>query len=230
MTRVHCAFFDETKPFDSWRQTTQKQINFLDDISEHFPMQNGYVIQPENKVSDFPVDPESLENLLKKTKIGYHKDAQVTTGTRAEGGQILINDPQQLVDQVFCAAMNCGQGYSGRINSRCLRAQERCKLILDSAYQGTYLAAIANGREHIVLTLIGGGVFGNPKSLIFSAILDAHLRWANVPASKLKKVSVVIYSDYDMYSSFPSILTQNKIPWQKASYVKGHRIVLESSK
>ena len=43
-----------------------------------------------------------------------------------------------------------------------------------AAYAGTLLAAAALGKSHVVLTLIGGGVFGNPIPLIWESIL----RWA----------------------------------------------------
>jgi hypothetical protein len=38
------------------------------------------------------------------------------------------------------------------------------------AYLGTLLAAAAHGKDVVVLTLIGGGVFGNPVPVIWGAI------------------------------------------------------------
>jgi len=45
ITRVHAAFFNKTTDPSEWRQTGSKQIEFLDNVSEHFPTVNGYVIQ-----------------------------------------------------------------------------------------------------------------------------------------------------------------------------------------
>jgi len=42
-----------------------------------------------------------------------------------------------------------------------------------AAYAGTLLAAAALGKSHVALTLVGGGVFGNPVATIWEAILWA---------------------------------------------------------
>ncbi|MFZ2164365.1 MAG: hypothetical protein WAV45_02785, partial [Propionibacteriaceae bacterium] len=42
--------------------------------------------------------------------------------------------------------------------------------LLRGAYLGTLLAAASAGRPRVVLTLIGGGVFGNPVAAIVDAI------------------------------------------------------------
>jgi hypothetical protein len=80
----------------------------------------------------------------------------VTTGHRDRGGFDVVDDPKQVVDQVFCAAMNIGQGMSGMANKRAPFSQEKCQFILDCDYEATYLAAIKHKRKHLVLTLIGG--------------------------------------------------------------------------
>ncbi len=80
---------------------------------------------------------------------------QVTTGHRHRGFDV-VDDPKQVVDQVFCAALNIGQGMSGMANKRVSQSQEKCQFILDSDYEATYLSAIKHKRKHLVLTLIGG--------------------------------------------------------------------------
>ena len=42
-----------------------------------------------------------------------------------------------------------------------------------AAYAGTLLAAASLGKSYVVLTLIGGGVFGNPVAIVWEAILWA---------------------------------------------------------
>lgn len=228
ITRVHCAFYNENEEFPKWQQNNEKQVNFLEEVSEHYPMQNGYVVLPKSgkDLPEWPKDPAELQKLLEKTKIGYHKDCQVTTGHDRQGTEV-VADPKQLVDQVFCAAMNTGQGFSGMVNGSSPNSKARCKLVLDTAYEGTYLGAIANGRKHVVLTLIGGGVFGNSKSLIYKAILDAHLKWADCPGSTLEIVSLVVYSDWDMNPDFPELLSKEGIPWQITCWKDDERYVLE---
>jgi hypothetical protein len=62
-----------------------------------------------------------------------------------------------------------------------------------------------------------GGVFGNSKQGIYEAILKAHKKWANHPASQLEKVSIVLFSDRDFMTSFPSILKQQNVPFRFVS-------------
>lgn len=45
-----------------------------------------------------------------------------------------------------------------------------CRQLLRAAYLGTLLAAVALGKRAVVLTLIGGGAFGNPRPMIWDAI------------------------------------------------------------
>jgi hypothetical protein len=42
-----------------------------------------------------------------------------------------------------------------------------------AAYAGTLLAAASLGKSYVVLTMIGGGVFGNPLPVIWESILWA---------------------------------------------------------
>lgn len=50
---------------------------------------------------------------------------------------------------------------------------EICRCLLRAAYLGTLLSAVHLGRTRVVLTMIGGGAFGNPHTLIWEAILAA---------------------------------------------------------
>ena len=69
--------------------------------------------------------------------------------------------------------------------------EQLVKAALRAAYQGAYLAAIARGQKLLVLTLIGGGVFGNRREDILDAIAEAHAAWA--PLSKLDEVRLCLY-------------------------------------
>ena len=65
------------------------------------------------------------------------------------------------------------------------------KACLRAAYRGAYLSAIVRGRRLLLLTLVGGGVFGTPERFIFEAIADAHKEWA--PRSQLVEVRLCLY-------------------------------------
>jgi hypothetical protein len=152
---------------------------------------------------------------------------QVTTGHRSRGFEV-VHDPAQVVDQVFCAAMNIGQGMSGAVNKRVPQSSEKCQFILDTDYEATYLSAIKHQRRHLFLTLIGGGVFGNSKRGIYEAILKAHQKWANHPSSRLETVSIVLFSDRDFLSSFPGDLKQHSVPYRWTTYVHGAAMTKDS--
>ncbi|MEJ1731395.1 hypothetical protein SMA90_34235, partial [Escherichia coli] len=82
-------------------------------------------------------------------KVGYHENVQVTTGGTDGEYYEKVEDPAQTIDQVFCAALNIRQGGSGNTNAASLYGIPKSEFILDSAYQGTYLAAIRNNKRHI---------------------------------------------------------------------------------
>lgn len=48
IARVHAAFFKEGVPPQQWAQNDANQVNFLGQVSEHFPMKNGYVCLSES--------------------------------------------------------------------------------------------------------------------------------------------------------------------------------------
>lgn len=227
ITRVHAAFYDPTKPQGEWTQTATRQVNFLADLRKHFPTHNGYVVLTGREPSFPKVGSAKYDRLFGKVLVGYHHNVQVTTGHRHRGFDV-VDDPKQVVDQVFCAALNIGQGMSGMTNKRVSHSQEKCQFILDSDYEATYLSAIKHKRKHLVLTLIGGGVFGNSKQGIYEAILKAHKKWANHPASQLEKVSIVLFSDRDFMTSFPSILKQQNVPFRWTNYVHGSPMTKDS--
>lgn len=72
------------------------------------------------------------------------------------------------IGQVFTSTF-AGGGYSGT-KAGDPTYRPICTALLRAAYLGTLLAAAALGRPKVVLTLIGGGVFGNPVPLIWESI------------------------------------------------------------
>ena len=89
-------------------------------------------------------------------RIGVHQDTPAYFGRR-ERNSMEISDPVPIIDQIFVAALNRNAPlpYSQHL-------QRKTQFLLRAAYEGTYLAANLRKTQHLVLTLVGGGVFGNP--------------------------------------------------------------------
>lgn len=128
------------------------------------------------------------------------------------------NDPsqRQMIDQVFCAALNISQGQSGYNNRGYDRTGELRSFLLDVAYSGTYLAAIRNRRKKVFLTLIGGGAFGNDKEKIFEAIVKAHKKYTSLKSNSIEEVVLVLFSEWDYCASFKETLQNENI---KSEYI-----------
>jgi len=150
----------------------ERQINLLERIPL-IPITNGYVTFSEKtqlKLQESAFDFKDLSNI----KVGVHNDIQVTSGLKHHGEVEVVRDRDQIVNQVFTAAMN----LSGLNRGETCRAVAR--FLLHGAYRGTFLSAIHNshrlahtnwpGKNKLFLTLIGGGVFGNDIHWILEAI------------------------------------------------------------
>jgi hypothetical protein len=134
---------------------------------------NGYLT--DQGVPDPQALVAALEANFERICVGVHDDAQVVLGYgwdgRVEGSE------QRRIGQVFTSTV-AGGGYGGERLGPAFEAAAR--QLLRAAYLGTLLAAATLGRTRVVLTLIGGGVFGNPIPLIWEAIL-----WALAEAERV---------------------------------------------
>ena len=105
-------------------------------------------------------EPDAIDNLRGRLRIGMHADVEVTAAAALPG---------PVVSQAFCSALPVA--YSGvPAKYWALFAI----LVLTGAYEATLLAAVENsarGRSNIVLlTMLGGGAFGNDDDWIHHAI------------------------------------------------------------
>jgi hypothetical protein len=152
-------------------QTADLQIDCLEDIEQFFQegnsklwnMKNGYCLAYalgldliRKKMTALNSDEyEYLKGLL---KVGIQHEAAVT----AFAGR-------SKVTQVYCSGVPVA--YSG-ISSQ--QWEPFGKMILEATYEATFWAAINNMNKGITnkvfLTLVGGGVFGNPDSWLYDAI------------------------------------------------------------
>lgn len=148
-------------------QTTGgEQIDLLADVCEPgvARVDSGYLVG--HRIADPERFAEALERRFDAVRVGLHDDVEVALGANWDGA---VETPQRI-GQVFTSTIAAGI-YSHVEMSGPYRTIAR--RLLRAAYLGTLLGAVATGRRVAVLTLIGGGVFGNPIGLIWESILWA---------------------------------------------------------
>ena len=154
----------------------KQTINMLEDFDGtknfNIPVNNGYVNYfTKNYIPDLSSD--EINNHVASVKIGFHEGVQVTTGlTNVKPScDALVNDDNQIIDQVFTAAVDLNPtNFAGQNNAGTPKIELVASLLLQAAYEGTLRAAAAKGKKKVYLTLIGGGVFKNNYNQIGQAI------------------------------------------------------------
>lgn len=146
-----------------------EQINLLEAVCAEgvARVENGYLMDqnipnPQQFIS-------WLESRADFLRIGIHTGIEVVFGYAWDGA--VPNAPQHRVSQALTSTLAAG-GYSrGQLTPG--QFTTVIKALQHAAQLGTLLGAAASGAERVVLTLIGGGVFGNPVGLIWEAICAA---------------------------------------------------------
>lgn len=159
-------------------QTEDRQLDMLGDLGDElarrlgvsrqelWKMRNGYALPDADHLSRVEADLRDMseaerDGLRALLRVGVHWDVEVTE----EGVP-----PGTGVTQVYCSALPVG--YSGIAPSRCTAL---ASLILEAAYEATLRVGVLNrhggGSNKVLLTRIGGGVFGNSDTWINAAIL-----------------------------------------------------------
>lgn len=152
-------------------QSAAHQIDCLADLGvalgntdqRWWSMQNGYVFSSHEALVQLSrrlntANEAERDQLRALVRIGAQWDTQVT-----------LKDCRHTVTQAYCSALPVA--YSG------LPAElwePFARLVLEAAYEATLCAAILNaahtGKRRVLLTLLGGGAFGNPFIWILSAL------------------------------------------------------------
>lgn len=110
---------------------------------------------------------DQLEANFDAIRVGMHDNVQVVFGHNWNGA--VENSDQRTIAQVFTSTAAGGwYGADTQLGKQGFR--RACTQLLRAAYLGTLLAAMCLGKRRVVLTLIGGGVFGNPHDVILDAI------------------------------------------------------------
>lgn len=160
-------------------------------VSSLWRMRNGYALCTPQGLAAIAshldgISREARGALVSRLRIGLHRDVGVTNGAV----------PGQRVSQAFCSALPVSYGGGPRS-----AWQAFAQLVLDGAYEATLLAGVLNARRGasniVLLTLLGGGAFGNDGAWIERAIrralaavdrydLDLRLVSHGLPSSELK--------------------------------------------
>lgn len=149
----------------------QRDDRSLDLLAEALPpgvaaVRAGY-LRPEG-VHDAEALAAALGSRSGRIRVGLHAGVEVALG-HDWGGP--VPHPAPRIHQVFTSTIALG-GY-GRAQGLGPSAEAIERRLLGAAYLGTLLAARALGASTVVLTMIGGGVFGNSHSRIWEALLAA---------------------------------------------------------
>ena len=190
IVRHYFAHDDGTQP-----QRAARQINTLDDViaaltarSGHggdlVDVRNGYTNSDERRLAVLgrtlrDLDERERNGVKGLLKIGVQIGTQVTCSRKPNSDSRLwhIVDDGPLVTQVYASAL--------AVNYACCRSDEwepLARLVLEAAYEATIYAAIHHGPDKspkVVLTALGGGVFGNKNEWIADAIVAALGKFSN---------------------------------------------------
>lgn len=156
-------------------QTAKRQLNGIAELGHRLAselgrpppylwnVQNGYVLGNQPGMSEVAryldgAEESTVDSLRCTLRVGTHFDVEVTDAS----------EPRQFVSQVFCSAIPIAYSSVSKASQEAL-----AKLVLEAAYEATLLAAVVGGKRIVLLTLLGGGAFGNDYDWIYSAVRRA---------------------------------------------------------
>ncbi len=119
-------------------------------------------------------------------KIGLHTDVRATYSRYWDNFEYNPNGP--IIDQVFTSTCICSNNKPNKLS----------EILLQSAYDGTYLAAIYRQTPKLVLTLIGGNMFMNSLQQIAGAIANSHKKYVQYMNPKCEVV-IPLYTKSDFF-------------------------------
>ena len=157
-------------------QTRDRQLDTLADVgsalsrhlgrpvSELWTMRNGYALCTQSGLDAITHliaegGEDVRDHLRQSLRIGFHQDVEVTDVREGK---------RRLVTQAFCSALPVAYG-SGRREAW----EAFARVVLEAAYEATLLAAVDRVSNIVLLTRVGGGVFGNADEWIDDALVRA---------------------------------------------------------
>lgn len=158
-------------------QTASRQLDGLADVGQRlaaalgmpvaalWQMRNGYALCSAEGLDAIAAylasaDAASIDALRGALRLGVQTRAQVTD----------VSGPEpRLVSQIFCSALPVAYGKHAP-----KRWAPFARLVLEAAYEATLWAGVLNrlatGSNKVLLTRLGGGVFGNDDAWIDAAL------------------------------------------------------------
>lgn len=153
------------RQLDGLRYVGEALSRYLDQpVSDLWTMSNGYAMcTPSGLEAIRRLVGDGGEELRDELRgwlaIGTHYDVEVTDVRKAE---------RHLVSQAFCSALPVAYG-GGRPQAW----EALARIVLEATYEATLLAAVDRQSNIVLLTRVGGGVFGNADEWIDDAIVRA---------------------------------------------------------
>ncbi len=158
-------------------QTAKRQLDGLAALGEAlsealdspvdalWQMRNGYALCNRTGLEAISahlakLHPDDLDALRAKLCVGVHTDVEVTDAS---------GERRPLVSQAFCSALPVAYTQVPALHWRAFAS-----LVLEAAYEATMWSAVLNAKRGasnvVLLTLLGGGAFGNDDGWILSAM------------------------------------------------------------
>jgi hypothetical protein len=131
-------------------------------VNTLWEMTNGYALCTRAGLHSIAehissLQPEQIDILRGKLRVGVHQDVEVTEGGR-----------RPLVSQAFCSALPVAYTRVPPVLWEAFAS-----LVLEAAYEATMFAAVLNAKRGasnvVLLTQLGGGAFGNHDDWIHAA-------------------------------------------------------------
>ncbi|HEY2512983.1 MAG TPA: hypothetical protein VGI39_19080 [Polyangiaceae bacterium] len=144
------------------------QINLLASVCAPgvAAVRNGYLTT--RSIANAEAFLRALDERFDTLRIGLHDGVEVVFGHDWLGP---VATPAPRIAQALTSTLAAG-GY-GRLDDEDRTMLGIVRRLQRAAYLGTLLGAASLGKSFAVLTLIGGGVFRNPVSVIWESILRA---------------------------------------------------------
>jgi hypothetical protein len=149
------------------------RINLLDELETG----NFLVMKPGNSQPAYfckKILNVALNDIFNSIQIGFHRGISVTHGKNFKN--IISKGKGQKINHVLCSALDMrGHLKIGVMKSdkKSTFSKNMSMCVLRAAYTGTILSTYINDIKHVVLTLLGGGVFGNDMKIIAKELDDS---------------------------------------------------------
>lgn len=179
------------------QMTNGQQLNLLEAVcgpGKAARMDNGY-LTTDNLPRPAALA-EALEVRFEELRAGVHDAVEVVFGYDWDGP--VPGAPSQRIAQVLSSTI--AAGLYGRLDTADPAMRAVVRELQRAAHFGALLAAAALGKSYAVLTLVGGGVFGNPIPMIWEAML-----WAmDAVHPLLHRDLIVVVNGYNLGRHVPA--------------------------